>query len=290
MLKVLVLAALLPVAALAQGAPGGTAPATDARQAQQAALADRLWRVMRMDGMMQVVRDEAVTEAERLAAEGVIAGAGLPWPKIVTSIHDPADLGQAFRDGLEDALPGLDEDLVGEGLNFYDSPLGRRLLALESSARLEMLDPDVEARAREAFMRDLSRDGDRSSLIRRIIREADLVTPNVVSGLNATMAFSQGFAEGGGYDMPPDSGQMAAEAWAQQEQIEADAAAWLEGFLMAAYADVDDDDMRTYAEFAISDRGRSLANALFAGFDRVFVETSYRMGFAAAIRGDGREL
>ncbi|WP_282603259.1 DUF2059 domain-containing protein [Paracoccus sp. PARArs4] len=285
MLRLLVLAALLPGAAIAE-----RVPVQAQVQAPERQVADQLWQVMRMDQLMEIIRDEAVAEATRLQDEGVIAGAGQPWPQIVHRIHDPEELEDAFREGLSGALGRLDAAQVEAGLRFYRSALGRRLLDLEASARRAMLTEGIEDQGREAFMRDLTRGGARSAAIRRIIRDADLVTPNVESGLNATVAFSQGFAEGGGYDMPPDEGQMLADAWEQQPQIEAEAAAWLEGFFMIAYAPVEDEDLDAYGEFAVSDRGRALARAMFAGFDRIFSQTSYRMGLAAALRSGGREL
>lgn len=285
MLRLLVLAAMLPGAA-----PAEPAPAPPAIRLVQQDLTEELWQVMRMDAMIDIIADEAVSEARNLEESGVIVGTGQPWPDVVRRIHDPETLRVTFREGVAEAVARLDPGLVRAGLGFYRSPLGQRFLDLEASARRAMLTEGVEDQGREAFMRDLTRGGERSAIIRRIIRDADLITPNVESGLNATVAFSQGFAEGGGYDMPPDQSQMLAEAWEQQPQIEADAAAWLEGFFMIAYSPVTDDEMEGYAGFATSDRGQALANAMFGGFDKLFAQTSYRMGLAAALRRGGREL
>ncbi|MFN3526495.1 MAG: hypothetical protein ACK4YU_10430, partial [Paracoccus sp. (in: a-proteobacteria)] len=160
----------------------------------------------------------------------------------------------------------------------------------ENSARRAMLDPEIEDAARSAFARADGQDAPRARLIRRLIDEADLIAPNVATGMNASVAFSQGFAEGGGFDMAPTPDEMLAEAWAQQDEIAFEAEAWMQAFLMLAYSPLSDAEIEAYIAFATSAEGRALADLLFAGFDAVFVQTSREMGLAAALRETGERL
>ena len=76
----------------------------------------------------------------------------------------------------------------------------------------------------------------------------------------------------------------------QRDQIEAEATVWLQGFLMLAYGPLSDAELADYAQHAASAEGQALSQLLFAGFDRVFGQTSYDMGMAAALRGQGQQL
>lgn len=253
-------------------------------------LDERIWQGLDLGTMMPILRDEAVREAARLEEEGLIQGSGAPWPAVVAHIHDAQRLEEMFRAGAVDALDRVNGQRLDAGLRFYEEGLGRRLVGLETAARRVLLDEKAEAEALEAFQRAFDQDAPRAEQILRLIDRADLVAPNVASGLNASIAFSRGFADGGGFDMPLTDEQAMAEPWAQQDQIEVDATEWLQGFLMTAYAPLSDAEMESYIAYATSPEGQALAQVLFAAFDRVFAQTSYDMGLAAALRLQGRQL
>lgn len=273
-----------------RAAPEGDVLSGILKVAEQDVPDQRIWEALDLASMMPILRDEAVREAARLEEEGLIQGNGPPWADVVARIHDIGRLEEMFRAGTIEALPRVDGDRLDEGLRFYEGDLGRRLVTLETAARRALLDEEVESEAREAFERALERDAPRAEQILRLIDTADLVAPNVASGLNASVAFARGFADGGGVDMPLTDDQAMVETWAQQEQIEIDATEWLQGFLMLAYAPLSDTEMETYIAYASSAEGQALAQILFAAFDQVFSRTSYDMGLAAALRMRGRQL
>lgn len=253
-------------------------------------IAARVWEALALDQMLPILREEAMREAEQLEAEGLVAPGGIPWAVTVGQIHAPERLQRAFEVSLAEGARRLDPAALDAALGFYDSGLGRRIVQLEISARRAMLAPEVEEAARAAFTDAELAQTDRALLIRRLIDEADLLAPNVATGMNASIAFSQGFAEGGGFDMPPTLEELLAEAWGQEAQIEAEAEAWMQAFLMLAYSPLSDAEIEEYLAYATSPAGRALSDLLFAGFDAVFVQTSREMGLAAALRDDGHPL
>ncbi|TJZ93704.1 DUF2059 domain-containing protein [Paracoccus gahaiensis] len=259
-------------------------------QAPQADRQDQVWQVLGMDRLMPVLQAEAVGEAARMQAEGLIAGQGPDWAGTIGRIHDPDRMEGLFRDGMSDALDRADPALLERALGFHASDLGQRIIGLEISARRAMLEEGVEPLARQSFADALDQGQPRAVAISEIIDRADLIAPNVAGGMNAALAFARGFAEGEGFDMAPDPQQMLQEAWAQRDQIEAEATAWLQGFLMLAYAPLSDAELAEYGAWAASTEGQALAGIVFAGFDGVFVRTSYEMGLAAALRLQGRQL
>lgn len=282
--------------ALSEGAmlPNATAPGPDrittVQMATQPATVDRLWSALNLGPQMRIFQQEAVAEAAALDAEGIIAGKGRPWAATVGEIHDPARLQLLFRRGLARALDDADPALITEGLRFYESGLGRRLVPLEISARRAMLDDRLADQAGQAFTQAEIEKDPRAEQILRLIEAADLVGPNVSSGLNASVAFSVGFGAVGGFDMPLTQDQMLAETWAQQDQIEAETRDWLQSFLMLAYSPLTDDEVESYIAFATSDAGRELARVMFAAYDAVFLQTSRDMGMAAGLRLQGQQL
>ncbi|RJE80096.1 hypothetical protein [Paracoccus sp. JM45] len=251
---------------------------------------DRIWQVLGLGRQMQIFQQEATDEAAAFAAEGMIAGSGEPWAETVARINQPARLQTLFRQGMGKVLMRSDLSLLNTALGFYETGLGRQLVPLEISARMAMLDDTVSENAQDAFRRAAARNDPRVDQINRLIEVADLVEPNVTSGLNASVAFSRGFGEGGGYDMPLSEGEMLSETWSQQDQIEADTRDWLQSFLMLAYSSLSDEQLDEYIAYAASPEGDALARALFAAYDEVFLQTSYDMGLAAALRLQGRQL
>ncbi len=250
----------------------------------------RIWRDLDMAALMPILHDEALIEAAQMQEDMGRRAGNAVWLRTVSRIHSPQRLKRHFMQGAAEALKGRPADRIERALTFYQTDLGRRVLRLETEARRAMLDPDTEARAEKAFWDAANRDHPRIDQIERLIEGADLIAPNVAGGLNALMAFSRGFAEGGGFDIPKNEQQMLDEAWAQEEEIRAQTIDWMEAYLFLAYAPLSDDELETYIRFAKSPEGKALSAVLFAGFDALFQQTSWELGLAAAGHMQGDHL
>lgn len=257
---------------------------------QQRQVAEAVWQIMRMESLARVMRDEAIAEAEEMAAGMFPGGGSGRWLDRVGAIHHPARFRALFMAGMADAMTGRPADDMLAGLAFYRTALGQRILTLETSARVAMLDAEVEAGARAAFRSALARRDPRAGRILRLIRTADLIEPNVAGGLNAAIAFSSGFQEGGGLPVPLSRDQMIREAWAQEAQLRAETEAWMTAYLFLAYAVLGDAELDRYIAYAGSAGGAALAQLMFAGFDAVLAQTSRDMGLAAAAEMRARQL
>ena len=289
MLRSLAIALVLVFPALAQARPV-TIIQSESHGGPAAPLTERLWNTMDLESLMPILRDEAVAEAEDMQADLFKRGGTGGWLDQVARIHDPDRLESLFREGLEAARENADRGRIEDALTFYRSDLGRRLVGLENSARRTMLDADAEAAAREALSAAAARDDPRVARIRRLIDEAQLIGPNVAGGMNAAMAFSEGFAEGEGFDMPMNAERMLRDTWRQEEEIRAQTTEWMESYLLLAYSPLSDADLDRYIVFAGSAGGKALSGLMFAGFDAVFRKTSYELGLTAAGQMQGRQL
>ncbi|MBU3029778.1 DUF2059 domain-containing protein [Paracoccus marinaquae] len=262
--------------------PAGVVPAHE--------VASRIWAALDMQALMPILRDEALAEAEAMQENLPESGADRGWLEAVAQIHEPERLAELFRAGIADRLSLYPDQRLDGALAFYEAEFGQRLVGLETSARRAMLDPDAEALAREAFSTAASHQEARVEQIGRLIEVADLIGPNVAGGLNAAVAFSRGFAEGGGFDMPLSEEQMLADAWSQEPEIHSETLGWMEAYLMLAYSPLSDAELERYIGFAASPEGHGLAALLFSGFDRLFQQTSRDLGLAAAGLMRGRDL
>ena len=273
---------------VAVGQPGQAQPRLPAPHHQQAA--EVVWDVMRLDGLMPVLRDEAVAEGRDMAAALFPDGGTGRWLDRVSAIHDPARVKALFLQGMAGVMPGVNQRDVEAGLAFYSTVFGQRILALETSARIAMLDPDTEAAARDAFAQAMRRRDPRAARVVRLIRSADLIDPNVAGSLNGAIAFSRGFQAGGGFPMPLPDGQIIQEAWEREARTRADIEAWIGAYLFLAYAVLGNAEFDRYTAYAASDGGQALSRLMFAGFDAMVSTTSYDMGLAAAAEMRGRQL
>ncbi|MTD98926.1 DUF2059 domain-containing protein [Paracoccus sp. YIM 132242] len=283
MLRFLCLSLLIALAG-----PVAAQPQTPLPQHRQAA--DAVWEVMDLDSLAPVLQAEAVAEGEEMAAT-LFQGRGTGrWLDRVGAIHHPARIKALFLAGMAAAMPGTDPAQVRAGLDFYRTGFGQRMLALESSARVAMLDGDVEAAAREALAQARRRGDPRAAQIDRLIETADLIEPNVAGGLNAAIAFSRGFQAGGGFPMPMTEAEIIRDAWAQEPQMRAETEDWIGAYLFLAYSSLSDAELDGYIAYAGSAGGQALSRLMFAGFDAVFGQTSHDMGLAAASEIRARPL
>lgn len=259
-------------------------------EAQPRADSQRLWQVLQLDALMQLMAAEALAEAETMEQGSFPRGGDGLWLDVVAEIHDPATLESLFREGVSGAVEAVDPQELDQALDFYATALGQRVIGLELSAREVVLDPAAEEDAESDFAFAQASDHPRVDQIQRFIESGDLLDLNVAGAMNAALAFSFGYEEAGGYQMPMSEQQLLADVWGQEAQIREDVESWMLSYLFLAYSPLSDADLEAYIRFQASDAGHALSRVLSAGFDRLFTETSHNMGFAFATQMRGREL
>ena len=283
MLRALLIAATLLTVqtAAAQGPDAPVAAETPAH---------RLFAALRLAELMPLLQAEAIGTAEAMAAGLFPAEARAGWPAVVGRINAPAHLESLARGALDRAAAAQPGAAIEAAIAFYDTPLGRQLLALELSAREALLAPGAEEAARAALIRAEGRREPRLARIRALIAQGDLLEPNVAGALNAALAFWQGYAAAGGFETPMTEAQILDQTSAQAPAMRAETQRWLELYLLLAYAPLSEADLDRYARFMAAPEGRTLSAVLFAAFDAMFRQTAREMGAAAAGHGRGQAL
>jgi hypothetical protein len=125
-------------------------------------------------------------------------------------------------------------------------------------------------------------------LIFEYVETGDMLNRNVASALNSNVQFMQGLVDGKMLDMTED--QILSDVSADLEEVRADSAGWLYGFLLMAYHPLDDAELRSYIDFSRSDAGKALNTALFSGFGAAYEDISYALGRAVARNITAKEL
>jgi hypothetical protein len=275
--KTKVAATILLGVALAGGAARAEQsipPAIGAAEMQADLLA-----LTKLGPLMQVVATEGARHGLSLERSLFPGKGGEGWRREVARIQMPERLTPIIRDSLSEMLrPG---DLAAAA-EFYQTPLGQRIVTREVDARRQMLDGEVEALAKATSADLAASQAPRAELIDRLIDTLDLVATNVSGGMNANFAFYRGLADGGALAKRLAEREMLAMVREQEAEIRASTEAWLRAYLVKAYAPLSNDELSQYIDFAGTPAGKRYNAAMFEGFGRVFERTSYDLGRAAA--------
>ncbi len=237
---------------------------------------DRLFAAIGMPEMIGVMQIEGSEQAEDIRSS-MFPDRTAGWAPIVNAVYSSERMAQTFRAEFDAALA---DDDVTPLLDFFESELGKRIIDLEVTARTALLDSDAERAAEAAAQAMPESNPERYQLLIKFVEENDLVEQNVSGGLNSSLAFYQGLAAGGGFEMT--EGEMLAEVWEQEPDIREESESWLYMYFGMAYDPLSDAELNLYIDLSQTDAGRDLNRSLFAGFNAMFDEISFRLGAAAS--------
>lgn len=237
-----------------------------------------LMRALKLDDVIQILRDEGLEQGRQLGVESLgLASDQSAWTAQVSGIYDL----EMITGEMETALDArMTPDQMAMAAAFFDAQRGQRILDLETAARLAMADEDVENAARDTYA-DLSGTDDALlDQVSRFVEVNDLLGRNVRGILQADFQFMLGLVDGGAYSM--DEGDIIDHVWSEIDTVREDTESWLFGYLLLAYGPLGTQDLEDYIGFSQTEAGRALNEALFAGFDAVYRDISYALGLALA--------
>lgn len=250
--------------------------------------AGRIGEVLRLPELLQVMAEEAVADAVPPGGGDPADGRQGAWLDSIARIYAPDRLMGMVETELARALARRDPQLIESALPFYESPAGRRLIALELSARRALLDADLAQAADDALHRAEVQRLPRLDRIDHLMEVTDIVEMNVVGGLNGYLEASRGFAAATGRaDMLPG---LTDEAWRQEETMRLDTCHWMRGLLLLAYAPLDDDDLEELIAFAQTPGAMALSASLHDAFQVVFQRVAFETGMVSGARFAGERL
>ena len=239
-----------------------------------------LLEALRLPELIEIMRSEGLDHGAEIGESLLGPRDGPGWAATVAAIYGRERMLGIMTERLEVELASAEAE-VAAMLGFFASGQGQRLVELEISARRAMLDPEIEAAARDRWAEMAEDGGDRVEALRRFADVADLIEANVVGGLNSTYAFYIGLMDGelrGGW---VGRGEVLADVMAQEPEIRAEIEEWLFAYLSLAYGPVGAADLDAYIAFFETPAGERLNVALFAAFHEMFETLSRDLGLAA---------
>ncbi len=240
---------------------------------------DALYRALALGDVLKIMVEEGRQHGERLEEEMFPGRGGQSWKRRVDEIYEFGRMSAEVRRTFARALEGVD---VAPLVAFFDSPLGRRIVSLEISAREALLDGDVEDALTER-VRSMRRQQDpRLDLIEAFAEANDLVESNVAGALTSNYAFFRGLAEGGAFEDRPSDDEVLVDVWDQEDDVRDETRDWVLVYLTLAFQPLEDAEVEAYIALSRTTEGRALNHALFAAFDPVFARISHDLGRGAA--------
>jgi hypothetical protein len=240
-----------------------------------------LSRLLRLDEVMEVMRDEGLAYGSDLEAELFPGAGGARWDGMVSGIYDSAAMLRRFEAVFGPDM-AADPVALEASIDFFGSARGQQIVELELAARRALLDEAVEEAAKARVEEMRRSDDPRLDLVTRYAEANDLIEQNVAGALNSNLAFYRGMLAGGAFEGGLTESDMLADVWSQEAEIRGETQDWLLPFLTLAYDPLSDEDLQDYVAFSETPAGQTLNTALFAGFDVLFGTISEELGRAAA--------
>ncbi|WP_298357685.1 hypothetical protein [uncultured Litoreibacter sp.] len=241
-------------------------------------LIDRYFNALNMPEVFEILREEGIESALEIAERDEGISVSPAWTSRVSAIYAVDKMDAAFRLGMGE-VSNLEAST--EALEFFESELGRRIVAIELDARRALGEDGIEDAMRDRAEAMLEEQPERIQKYADFIRVNDLVDSNVMGALNANLAFYQGLGTNPLFS-GMDEQSMLARVYGQEAEIREDMVDWTMNFSVLAYSILLDEELDAYIDASDSRPGQVLNTALFAGFDQVFELQSFELGRAMA--------
>lgn len=245
---------------------------------------ERLIEALRFADFVGIMQAEGLRHGEGVGRDMLEDAEQARWRRILQAVYDPDVMLETVGRQFSQAVAGTDTVPL---LTFFEGQ-GAAILARELDARRALLEENAEAEADELYRRMDAEGVPLVDQINRMIADSDLIERNVAGALNANLAFYRGLVAGGGFDL--SEAEMLADTWAQEDEMRSQTGEWVRAFLVTAYAPVDGAVLEDYVRFWRSAPGRALNRALFAAYDAMYEDLSFRLGRAVAVQMQGEDL
>ncbi len=246
--------------------------------ADQTALVERYYSALKMQEVFEILRNEGIEAAEKMADEDEAITRSPAWSSRIARIYATDKMDAIFRQGLRTTgrLEGSEDALA-----FFESALGQRIVEIELEARRALSGEAMEeaARAEAASLRE--QDPDRYAMYEQFIAVNNLVESNLMGALNSNLAFYQGLGTNPTFGVI-DEETILNQVYEQAPEIREDMEDWTMNFSVLAYGLLSEEEMQSYIDASDTRAGQILNTALFAGFDKVFELHSFELGRALA--------
>lgn len=251
--------------------------------------AEIIAELIQLDPLLEALAEEGHKYGADVGKSLFGFGGGLRWRSQVKAAYAPERLKPIFMQALAQSIYE-DTDQLAQIVQFYESNPGDKIPKYELEARKKLMD-EAEAEAAQVQAEKLrAEQSPRMRQIQRIITEGDLIEMNVISSMNALIAFDQGVASAAQNSNNSAKHKGFGEIWAQESNIRADSASWLMAYFTTASEALTDQELRLWADFSASDAAKSLNRAISSGMDAAQTHAMTELGRAAGMILEGDNI
>ncbi|MEM9855124.1 MAG: hypothetical protein AAF841_11830 [Pseudomonadota bacterium] len=237
----------------------------------------RVFDALKINEVVDILAEEGRASAEELEENMFPGRGGAAWQAEIARIYDVGSMEKTLAGAMTRALRDAD---VLTMVDFLESARGKKIMALEISARRAFIDPEMEDIAAETFANAQQTRPVLYEQVQAFTEINALVEQNLEGAFASNAAFAMGLKSSGAFP-GASADQLIAELWSGDEAVEADVRDWLFAYLMTAYAPLSEQDLAAYISFSETEPGAELNSAIMEGFGILFAEISFDLGAAA---------
>ena len=250
--------------------------------AQESNDLNRIFLALKLDRLFEEIREEGLIAAKDIRGDLKNSQSVVGWSKNINEIYSTELMKDYFKKELSN-LDSLSSFLLS--INFYEKPLGIKIIENELITRIKIRDDGEKEKARNTVKQLKYLKPYRFKLYNEIINANGFIEDNISSSMNSNLAFYEGYAEGlATSDQGLTETEMISRIWLNESETRKRMTDWVLNFSVTSFKNLTDNELKEYLAFSNSKSGRYLSNNINFIFDKLFEIQSYKLGKLLAER------
>jgi hypothetical protein len=243
---------------------------------------NRILLALKLDRLFEEIREEGLIAAKEMQGDLKNSQSVVGWSKNINEIYST----KLMKDYFKKELTNLESlSIFLPAINFYEKPLGVKIIENELITRIKIRDDGEKEKARNTVKQLKYLKPYRFKLYNEIINANGFIEDNISSSMNSNLAFYEGYASGlATSDRSLTEREMISRIWLNQSETRKRMTDWVLNFSVTSFKNLNDNELREYLAFSNSKSGRYLSNNINFIFDKLFKIQSYKLGKLLAER------
>ena len=250
--------------------------------AQESNDLNRIFLALKLDRLFEEIRVEGLIAANDIRGDFKNSQSVVGGRKNINEIYSTELMKDYFKKELTN-LESLSSFLLA--INFYEKPLGIKIIENELITRIKIRDDGEKEKARNTVKQLKYLKPYRFKLYNEIINANGFIEDNISSSMNSNLAFYEGYASGlATSDQSLTEREMISRIWLNESETRKRMTDWVLNFSVTSFKNLNDNELKEYLAFSNSKSGRYLSNNINFIFDKLFEIQSYKLGKLLAER------
>ena len=243
---------------------------------------NRIFLALKLDRLFEEIREEGLIAAKEMQGDLKNSQSVVGWSKNINEIYST----KLMKDYFKKELTNLESlSIFLPAINFYEKPLGVKIIENELITRIKIRDDGEKEKARNTVKQLKYLKPYRFKLYNEIINANGFIEDNISSSMNSNLAFYEGYASGlATSDQSLTEREMISQIWLNESETRKRMTDWVLNFSVTSFKNLNDNELKEYLAFSNSKSGRYLSNNINFIFDKLFEIQSYKLGKLLAER------